>query len=641
MLKLALLLVAPIYFITPIYLAAQPPLFTIQDLGTLPNLPACNGTALSQSGNVVGYCSASAGQNLVLSSPPTHAFLYSKGAMTDLNVPTLTTPIPIGVNDSNTVVGGQLNINYGSATASASPFIYEKGQYQGIPGQLENALPFGLNNAGQIPITAIQVNAELRTYFIESGGFLYPLAGGAITPLTAPGGGTAALFAVSPNGSIAGASLSSDGTTVTPLLWQNQMPQTLPFLAGFVQGVATSINDSGVAAGIAFNLNLRTLVDPTATSHAVQWDNGSVTDLGTLPGFPNSLGTGINASGSIVGFSSTGPPDATLQLAALVDPPSSKYHAFIYTGGQMYDLNNQLVGGSGWLLSFATQINDAGQIVGTGLFSGSNGTTVQHAFLLTPAPGPSINNIVGAGFSTPAVTSISANGVFTIFGSGFTGANAYLTSSDIFDNQLPTNLGGTCVESGTNKWGLFFVGPGQVNALAGQLPATGTVPVTVVTNCGTANEIPTATVNVPVATVAPEFLYFLENSNGQNPVAAIEPNGAYIGTPGLISGASFAPAKAGDVVTAFGVGWGPTTSTAPPGSIAAATATLTSQYLLRLGGVPLPSSAIAYAGLSPTFAGLYQIDFTVPSGLTAGNQPLVLTIDGVATSATAYLAVTN
>jgi uncharacterized protein (TIGR03437 family) len=635
MIKLVLLLIAPVY------LAAQPPLFTIPDLGTLPNLPACNGTALSQSGNVVGYCSGTAGQDLLLNSPSTHAFLYTKGAMTDLNVPSMTTPIPIGVNDSNTVVGGALNLNYAAATASASPFVYEKGAFQGIPGQLETALPFGLNNTGQMPITSIQVNAQLRTFFIESGAFLYPLAGGAITSLTAPGGGTAAAFAISPNGSIAGASVSSDGTTVTPLLWQNQMPQTLPFLAGFVQGVATSINDSGAAAGIAFNLNLRTLIDPTATSHAVLFNNGSVTDLGALPGFPNSLGTGINASGSIVGFSSAGPPDATLQLAATVDPPSSKYHAFIYTGGQMYDLNKQLVGGAGWLLSFATQINDAGQIVGTGLFSGSDGTTVQHAFLLTPAPGPSINNIVGAGFSTPAVTSISTNGVFTIFGSGFATANAYLTSSDIVDNQLPTNLGGTCVESGTTKWGLFFVGPGQVNVLAGQLPATGTAPVTVVTNCGTADEVPTATVNVPVATVAPEFLYFLENSNGQNPVAAIEPNGAYIGTPGLISGASFAPAKAGDVVTAFGVGWGPTTSTASPGTVALATATLTSPYSLTLRGVPISSSAITYAGLSPTFAGLYQIDFAVPSGLTAGNQPLVLTIDGVATSATAYLAVTN
>ena len=59
--------------------------------------------------------------------------------------------------------------------------------------------------------------------------------------------------------------------------------------------------------------------------------------------------------------------------------------------------------------------------------------------------------------------------------------------------------------------------------------------------------------NVPVAAAAPEFLYFLENLDRLGiPVAAIEPNGAHVGAPGLIAGATFAPAKAGDVLTAFG-----------------------------------------------------------------------------------------
>src|ERR1700722_9824840 len=54
--------------LAPGYLVAQAPQFTIQDLGTLPNLPSCNGTSLSQSGNVVGYCTSQLGQNLLLGS---------------------------------------------------------------------------------------------------------------------------------------------------------------------------------------------------------------------------------------------------------------------------------------------------------------------------------------------------------------------------------------------------------------------------------------------------------------------------------------------------------------------------------------------------------------------------------------------
>ena len=73
-------------------------------------------------------------------------------------------------------------------------------------------------------------------------------------------------------------------------------------------------------------------------------------------------------------------------------------------------------------------------------------------------------------------------------------------------------------------------------------------------------------------------------------------------------------------------------------TIAAAAATLTSPYSLTLGGVPIQA---LYAGLSPQSAGLYQVNFTVPSGLSAGNQALVLTVDGVDTSATAYIAIGN
>ena len=107
--------------------------------------------------------------------------------------------------------------------------------------------------------------------------------------------------------------------------------------------------------------------------------------------------------------------------------------------------------------------------------------------LLTPAGRLEIDSVVGAAFSTPTVTNISPNGVFTIFGKAL--ASSPQAIGPLVDNQLPTNLNGTCVESGTTKWNLYYVSPGQLNVLAGQLPGAGTVPVTVVTNCGTANEI--------------------------------------------------------------------------------------------------------------------------------------------------------
>jgi uncharacterized protein (TIGR03437 family) len=620
------------------YVFAQTPQYTIQDLGSLPDLPACNGTALSQAGNVAGYCSASLGQSLLGTSTPTHVFLYSKGVMTDLNITYPPTgAFPTGVNDAGVVVGGALNVSLVDASGSATPFIYQNGSSQSPSGPLSSLLPLGLNNLGQMIGTSIQIGSYTLNYFINSTGYLDPVAGGTLTQLTTNGGGTAA-FGVNLTGGIAGASVGQNATNIMPMVWQDLKPQLLPLLTGYLQAVATSVNDSGAAAGVAFDLDFSSLVDYTATAHAVLFNNGSVTDLGVLEGDYSSVASGINNSGTVVGFSSSYVPDFTLQLGALLYPPASNYHAFVYSGGKLYNLVNQVVNGAGWQLSFATAINNAGQIVGTGLFEGANSPTVQHAFLLTPVPGPTVTNIAGAGFSTPAVTSISPNGLFTIFGSDLAAGTAGLTGSEIVNNQLPTNLGGTCVESGTTKWGLFYVSPKQINVLAGALPASGSVPVTVVSGCGTGNEIASSPINIPVAAVAPEFLYFLENSNGQNPVATIEQTGAYVGPPGLIAGATFTPAKTGDVLTAFGVGWGPTTSSTPPGTIASATATLTSPFSLTLGGTPV---TVLYAGVSPTYAGLYQIDFTVPAGVSAGNQPLVLTVNGVPTSATAYLAVGN
>lgn len=59
------------------------------------------------------------------------------------------------------------------------------------------------------------------------------------------------------------------------------------------------------------------------------------------------------------------------------------HHAFLWRNGALLDLNELVSTNSGWELNEATAINNAGQIVGNGIFNGE-----QRAFLLTPIDSP-------------------------------------------------------------------------------------------------------------------------------------------------------------------------------------------------------------------------------------------------------------
>jgi len=615
----------------PICVYAQPK-YTIQDLGSLPNMPSCTGTALSQSGNVAGYCSPAGGS--VLFGGATHGFLYSNGVLTDMGQTSKPT-VPTGVNDSGLVVGTYVNINL-SAGVAVAPFRFQNGNIQPDAGVPSNAAPFGLTNAGQSAAT--QVLAGGSNFFIKSEAYLVT-GTGTSTPLLTLKASQGAAFGISPSGDwVAGGApnvIANQLASLTPCLWQNGTFQALPLVSNFNYASATGVNDSGMASGMGFTFNFSALEDPHASGHAVLFNNGAVTDLGTLPVDLNSAALGINNSGTVVGYSTTQTPDISLFTSALLEPASASSHAFVYTNGVMYNLSNLLVNGPGWQLTAASAINNAGQIVGTGIIQQQ-----QHAFLLTPVTPPTVNSVVGAGLSVPPVNSLSANGLFTLFGTGFAGASVSqnVTSADLTNNALPTNLANTCVQGGTTRWGLIFVSATQINAVADPLSTSGTVPVSVITNCGLPNETPTAPVNVTVAAETPQFLFDVQNPSGQNEVAAVEQSGAQVGPVGLIPGGeTFTPAHAGDILTAYGVGWGTTMPAAVVGSLAPdGTANITAPYTLTVGGT---TAVVSYAGLAPTFAGLYQINFTVPSGLATGNQPIVLTVDGVPTPTGAFLAV--
>jgi probable HAF family extracellular repeat protein len=79
-----------------------------------------------------------------------------------------------------------------------------------------------------------------------------------------------------------------------------------------------------------------------------------------------NVANAINNSGAIVG------------RAMFIDGDVSS-HAFVYNNGRLQDPNSLIPAGSGWILTSATSVNDAGDIVGSGTLNGQD-----HTFLLAP-----------------------------------------------------------------------------------------------------------------------------------------------------------------------------------------------------------------------------------------------------------------
>jgi probable HAF family extracellular repeat protein len=121
---------------------------------------------------------------------------------------------------------------------------------------------------------------------------------------------------------------------------------------------AYAINNKGQVTGLAYTKN------GSAHGFIANCATCRLTDLGTFAGSTSTVwGFGINDSGVVVGQSTF----------------SGTYHAFVYSGGKIKDLNKLIPSGSGWVLIEADGINAVGQIVGMGMHKGQ-----EHAYLLTP-----------------------------------------------------------------------------------------------------------------------------------------------------------------------------------------------------------------------------------------------------------------
>jgi uncharacterized protein (TIGR03437 family) len=211
--------------------------------------------------------------------------------------------------------------------------------------------------------------------------------------------------------------------------------------------------------------------------------------------------------------------------------------------------------------------------------------------------------------------------------------------SDFVNGALPANLANTCVQIGGVNAFLTYVSATQINFQVPNITPGQPASVVVINGCGTANPVSSAAVPVATAPATPEFLYWVRNPTGQNPVVAVDSVGGYVGSVGLIPGASFTPAKPGDYLTIYAISFGATDPSVAPG-VGAPGAASVPNATVTLGSLPLPAANVLYVGASPGTAGLYQVNIQVPT-LTDGDYPISVSVGSFSTPAGSYLTIKN
>jgi virginiamycin B lyase len=247
----------------------------------------------------------------------------------------------------------------------------------------------------------------------------------------------------------------------------------------------------------------------------------------------------------------------------------------------------------------------------------------------TPAAPPSVpsNGVTdGAGFSAK----ISGGGIGSIFGTGLSSATAGATTV-----PLPTTLAGVTVLMSGTPVPLFFVSPLQINfQVPWQLLSSSTATLTVTTAGGMS---PTILLNLSVT--APGIFTFNTTNSATQGAIQIANTATFVAPVGAIPGATSRPATTGDVLTIYCSGLGAVTNTPASGSAAGSGSSLSSVQApvsVTIGGKSAP---FLFAGLSPGYVGLYQVNVQFPTGVPSGNAvPVVVTTAGL-NSNTATIAV--
>jgi uncharacterized protein (TIGR03437 family) len=223
---------------------------------------------------------------------------------------------------------------------------------------------------------------------------------------------------------------------------------------------------------------------------------------------------------------------------------------------------------------------------------------------------------------------LAPNTIVSLFGTNLSWNTVALQESDLTNGQMPTALGGVQVFVADYAARLYYVSPTQVNLLIPSYLRPGPMNLWLARD-GAAGPV----VQITVITGAPALF--------QSPAGvavATHVDGSLI-TAG-------APASAGEVIILYatglgwvypaGLGWAYALASGwtPQAGVACSSdgtqdgvLPVAAQWLcnmdqlsVSLAGTPIDSGSILYAGVTPGYAGLYQVNVRMPNKFTANPE---------------------
>ena len=384
-----------------------------------------------------------------------------------------------------------------------------------------------------------------------------------------------------------------------------------PLTEGLTAGVYNGQLTLQFSDGTLQRVGLRTIVASAASASATASDTEPhasggctptqlvpiITTLGQSFGVPaawpvalesevrDDCGNSVNAGSVKVSFSNGDPPLSLLPIQS-----------------GMWQTTWQSGATTGPVTLTVTATNAAQTLTGMRVISGGLGDT---------SPAPVLTSAVNGASFAPNVP-LAPGSFITLFGQNL--ANGSASAALV---PLGTTLAGAIAVMAGVELPLIYGSNGQVNALVSSGISINTSQQILVQRDNTYS-IP---ISVNVAATAPAvFAYPLPGDPSSQ--------GAILNAITYAVADPQAPVTAGDTLAIYCTGLGAVTPSVPDGA-EAPSSPLSYTVATPTVSVAGKNAPVSFSGLAPGFVSLYQINATVPSGISPGNQvPVVLSIAG-------------